>query len=94
MLSRDTRDSLLAVIILVLPGALWFVLDDDALQIVAIGGLVLGVTGALGIRHLLGHLDPAAPATADRRKLLEAVALGCAICAFIAFILLMLMYAD
>lgn len=94
MLSRGTRDSILAMLVLVVPAVLWFTLDEAVLQLLAFGMLAVGVAGVLAVRSLLRRVDSAAPERAGRRAMLEAIGLGLGVSALAAFVLLVVMYAD
>lgn len=57
MLNRNTLDSIIAVLVLVIPALLWFFVDETLLQKLAIAMLVAGGAAFFGVHQYMDRLD-------------------------------------
>jgi len=65
MLNRKTRETILVFIVLAAPVALWWFIDEDLLQKLALATLALGIAGVFGLRKYLDRIDLATSAIPD-----------------------------
>lgn len=91
---RKSYDAALALLVLIVPLALWLTVDDEWLHTMAFIVLGVGVAGVLTARWGLGRLRAGVSAPGRAMASLEAIAMACAASALGAFILLIFMYAD
>jgi hypothetical protein len=59
VLNRKTRETILVILVLVIPIAMWVMIDEDLLWKVAVGLLALGAAGVFSVRKYLDRLDRA-----------------------------------
>jgi hypothetical protein len=70
MTRENLRDSILAILILAVPVALWLTLDEALLEKLAFAALGLGVAGVFALRKYLGRVDRVMTALADPKSAL------------------------
>ncbi len=68
MLTRKTRETILVILIIVIPTALFVLIDEDLLQKMAFAALALGGASLFGIRKYLDRLDQAMRVLPDPAK--------------------------
>lgn len=93
MRANQQRDSLLAILILVIPLALWLTVDDEWLHTMAFIVIGVGGAGVFAARWAMGRLRKDLGRTDSRTSILETIAMAFAASALGAFILLIFMYA-
>lgn len=94
MPAQKPYDAVLAIIVLVVPLALWLTVDEDWLRTMAFIVLGAGVAGVIAARWVLGRLRKDPEASDRRGAILESIAMAFAASALGAFILLIFMYAG
>ena len=93
MLSRNAIRNVQAVLVLVVPIAVWLLVPAETLVPIAWGAVAIAVAGVVGIKAYMSRLHAQARLAGETRIFYTEAAMALALVGFVAFLVLLLEYS-